>query len=162
MKGFIFRFFPILALLGLVAGFAVIFMLDLGDKPTLTGALIAGVLGFCYFIQQQRVVETHLFKDLFTEFNRRYDELNDDLSRIKTGGSAGAEDNHLIIDYLNLCAEEYLFFREGYIHRDVWRAWCLGMLEYLNTDPFLTITRKELVSGSYYGLTENQIREGAK
>ena len=161
MKVFVFRFFPALALVGLVIGFAVIFGLDLGDKPTLTGALIAGALGFCYFIQQQRVAETHLFKELFTEFNGRYDKLNDGLDKISAGGSSGPNDNQLIIDYLNLCAEEYLFFREGYIHREAWRAWCRGMLQYLDRDPFRTIARRELASGSYYGLTEEQIRGGA-
>jgi len=161
MKIFVFRFFPALALVGLIIGFAVIFELDLSDKPTLTGALIAGVLGFCYFIQQQRVAETHLFKDLFTEFNRRYDALNDDLDRIATSGSSGLEDKHLIIAYLNLCAEEYLFFREGYIHPVVWRAWCRGMLQYLNSDAFRTIVQRELASDSYYGLTRKQVDEGA-
>ena len=161
MKVFVFRFFPALALVGLVIGFAVIFGLDLSDKPALIGALIAGVLGFCYFIQQQRVAETHLFKELFTEFNRRYDEMNDRLTRITTSGSSGPEDNQLIIDYLNLCAEEYLFFREGYIHREAWRAWCRGMLQYLDSDAFRTIAQRELASGSYYGLTEGQIGAGA-
>jgi hypothetical protein len=35
------------------------------------------------------------------------------------------------------------------------------MLQYLDKDPFRTIAGRELASGSYYGLTEEQIREGA-
>jgi len=161
MKAFVFRFFPALAVLGLMVGFAFIFALDLDDKPTLIAALIAGVLGFCYFVQQQRLAETHLFKELFTEFNRRYDMLNDDLAEISTGKSTTPEHPQLIIDYLNLCAEEYLFFRDGYIHAEVWKAWCRGMLQYLDREPVRTIWRRELASDSYYGLTETVIRQGA-
>src|SRR6266851_9492732 len=102
MKRLVFRAFPALAVLSLVVGNLVFFGLKLPDKVPLTGALIAGVLGFCYFVQQQRLAETHLFKELFTEFNRRYDEMNDHLARIPASHTATIEEDDLIVDYLNL------------------------------------------------------------
>ena len=47
------------------------------DRISLVGSVVAGGLGFCYFVQQQRLSE-HV-KDLFTEFNARYDRMNDEL-----------------------------------------------------------------------------------
>ena len=161
MKRFVFRAFPLLAVLGLVAGILIFFGLKLPDRVTLTGALIAGVLGFCYFIQQQRLAETHLFKELFTEFNQRYDQMNDELTSIATAYAATLEQKQRIVDYLNLCAEEYLFYREGYILPHVWQAWCRGMLQYVDNESFRTVWQSELESGSFYGLSEARIRDGA-
>src|SRR5436190_2837771 len=38
------------------------------------------------------------------------------------------------IDYFNLCAEEFLFQRLGYIYDEVWTSWRNGMLQY-GRDP---------------------------
>src|ERR1700688_4255667 len=101
MKALLFRFFPEVAVLGLIVAFSCIFGLDLDAKPPLIGGSIAVALGFCYFIQQQRLAETRLFKELFTEFNRRYDVMNEALANIAPMGAA-TSDEQLIIDYLNL------------------------------------------------------------
>lgn len=161
MKRLIFRFSPAIVLLTLVIGAFAIFHFDLDGKPALLGALIAVVLGFCYFVQQQRLAETRLFKELFTDFNHRYDLMNGRLGEIVASGTATDKQIQLIVDYLNLCAEEYLFFRQGYIVPEVWTAWCRGMLQYLNCEPFLAVWRKELTLGSYYGLTEALVRQRA-
>ena len=41
------------------------------ERVGLVGAVIAGTLGFCYFVQQQKLAETALFHQLFTGFNAR-------------------------------------------------------------------------------------------
>lgn len=46
------------------------------ERVGLIGACVAGVLGFCFFAQQQKRAETSLFHALFTQFNARYDKLN--------------------------------------------------------------------------------------
>jgi len=80
-------------------------------------------------MQQQKLSETALFKDLFTEFNRRYDALNDRLAELASSRpQLDPSGRQVIVDYFSLCAEEYLFFTEGYIHRAAWRSWCAGML----------------------------------
>ena len=102
---------------GLAAGWAYAFGGD--DRTGMVGAAIAGTIGFFYFSQQQRLAETQLFHDLFRAFNSRYNEMNGLLASIASRAEAlSDEDRHLIVDYFNLCAEEYLFFKEGYIHRE--------------------------------------------
>jgi hypothetical protein len=132
------------------------------DRVGLVGAAIAGTLGFYYFVQQQKLSETELFHNLFTAFNARYDQMNDQLAEIADRASdPTAVDRNLIVDYFNLCAEEYLFYNEGYIHRDVWRSWCRGMLWYLRRHPFRDIWHDEVKSESFYGLSFAVIEQGA-
>jgi hypothetical protein len=161
MKRWIFRYFPGVAVTVLALGIWLAFALPVQDKLAVVGALIAGVLSFCYFIQQQRLAEMHLFVELFTNFNARYDKLNDKLGRITSTNSLTTSDRQVVVDYLNLCAEEYLFFKEGYILPSVWTTWCRGMGQYVDREPFSSIWRDELASQSYYGLSNEIIREGA-
>lgn len=48
---------------------------------TITG----GFISFFYVVQKQKLEELQTFKELFNEFNRRYDKLNEKLNRIVTG-----------------------------------------------------------------------------
>lgn len=132
------------------------------DRVGLVGATIAGVIGFYYFVQQQKLAETQLFHNLFTEFNKRYDGMNKELASIveKTDKSS-VDDRAIIVDYFNLCAEEYLFYKEGYIHQDAWRSWCRGMLWYLRRHPFKDIWNEEVRTESFYGLSLDIIKNGA-
>lgn len=126
------------------------------------GSVVASALAFCYFVQQQKLAETTLFHQLFTAFNSRYDNLNDKLAFILEGqGPLSAEQRSTIVDYFNLCAEEYLFFQKGYIPRTVWRSWCRGMVWYLKRHPFKDVWNEEFQSDSYYGLSLDVIRTGA-
>lgn len=132
------------------------------NRIALLGSSIAGSLAFLYFIQQQKLAEITLFKQLFTEFNQRYNDYNGPLSDIFVKGAPiSFDDKKTVIDYFNLCAEEYLFYDEGYIRREVWRAWCRGMLFYLEREPFRSTWDEEVVIGSYYGLTLDIIKAGA-
>lgn len=135
-----------------------------GDRSTdYVGTAIAGTLGFFYFVQQQRLAETQLFHALFTAFNARYDKLNGALALLAAQPSEPLSgcDRNVIIDYFNLCAEEYLFYREGYIKRDVWRSWCRGMLWYLKRKPFIDVWNDEVKTESFYGLSIVVIERGA-
>lgn len=132
------------------------------DRIGFIGAAIAGTIGFFYFVQQQKLAETQLFHHLFTAFNARYDKVNGPLAAIAISvGPLSNSDRNLIVDYFNLCAEEYLFYKEGYIHRDVWRSWCRGMLWYLRRHPFRDIWHEEVKTESFYGLSFTAIEQGA-
>ncbi len=161
-KHFIFTHYWWLGLLfgGVAAGSA--YCLGGDDRLAFVGAAIAGTLGFYYFVQQQKLSETELFHNLFTGFNARYDKLNGPLAEIaqRAAVQTTAERN-LVVDYFNLCAEEYLFFKEGYIHREAWRSWCRGMLWYLRRHPFRDIWHEEIESESFYGLSIAEIEQGA-
>lgn len=162
MRHFLFRFYGWIALFGGLLGIGFVLHCYTGEQIPLIGSVVATALGFCYFVQQQRLSETALFKEIFTEFNHRYDQLNDDLMKIAEGnGVVALEQRQTIVDYFNLCAEEYLFFRQGYIIPEVWRSWCRGMIFYMSKEPFKSLWEQEQLSESFYGLTMTVIRKGA-
>jgi hypothetical protein len=161
-KRLIFKHYWKIALAGTVAGIILILHFAPSDKVALIVSLVAAALGFCYFSQQQKLAETALFKQLFTEFNQRYDEMNSCLAKIAV--SRDPPDPAIrqkIVDYFNLCAEEYLFFCEGYIHPEAWRSWCTGMPWYFKQEPFKTVWAEEVRTNSYYGLSVREIEKGA-
>lgn len=161
-RQFIFKHYWWIALVGALGSVALVMNMTNEGRVGLVGSVVASALAFCYFAQTQKLAEMSLFKELFTDFNRRYDLLNDRLVRIEDSVQAQDPANRaVIVDYFNLCAEEYLWFSEGYIHRDVWRSWCAGMLTHLEREPFRTAWDEESSTGSYYGLSVEAIRKGA-
>lgn len=132
------------------------------DRIGLMGAAISGTLGFAYFVQQQRLAETELFHQLFTDFNTRYRALNGKLVAIlNQEDPLTPQQRDDIVDYFNLCAEEYLFYSHGVIPLEVWQAWCRGMAWYLRRHPFKDVWNEEMDTDSYYGLTLQRIINGA-
>jgi hypothetical protein len=125
-------------------------------------ALCTVALGIIYFVQKQRADDLQLFERLFSQFNTRYAAMHERLQPVASGdvGDVG-RDREVLDAYFNLCAEEYLFFRQGRILPTVWQAWCRGMLDYLKQDRFRAYWEREQCKGSHYGLTEKVIRAGA-
>lgn len=161
-RQFIFRNYWWIALLTGITSVTVVLRAGDASRASIVGSVVAGVLAFCYFAQTQKLQEMSLFKELFTEFNRRYDDLNDQLIEIATIARVpDSSGRQVIVDYFNLCAEEYLWFSEGYIHREVWRSWCAGMMWYFDREPFRTVWTEERATNSYYGLSLDIIRRGA-
>ena len=125
--------------------------------------VVLGGVGAFYFVQSQRVTELTLFHKLFAEFNQRYDSLNGPLQNLLAGRpELTPTDRELLYDYFNLCAEEYFFYTQGSIPQPVWRAWCRGMLEYLDDPRIARLWHEEELSGSYYELTIGAIHAGAE
>ena len=161
-RHWIYRHYWWIALLGggVLVGFALVLGGD--DRAGLAGAAIAGTLGFCYFAVQQKLAETTLFHEIFVRFNERYDGMNDCLAEIADRqADLTPAQRKLVVDYFNLCAEEYFFHTQGYIPPEVWKAWCCGMAWYLRRHPFREIWEEEVKSESFYGLTLREIHEGA-
>lgn len=117
------------------------------------GALGA-ILSVVYFVQKQKVEETRLFREIFKECNGRYDTMNEKLAKICDSNETNlsAEEAALLIDYFNLCGEEYLYYRQGYIPPSVWEAWYLGMQNVICSRRINELWRSEKTTGSYYGL----------
>ncbi len=115
-----------------------------------------GVLGLSYSILKQHLEETRLFKELFSDFNKRYDSLNGPLHvliSIPVNQSLTLEQKITAYDYFNLCAEEYLFYRKGYIYPEVWIAWSNGMKIIFNSPQIRELWNQESKTDSYYGFT---------
>jgi hypothetical protein len=107
----------------------------------LSGNFLASQLGvitlstslFLGFLNYQHT-QDRLFKDLFKEFNERYNALSDQFPRLEKEYSPEVklsdvtdEDLKLIISYLNLCAEEYFWFDRGRLDIGAWESWKSGM-----------------------------------
>ena len=115
---------------------------------------VGAILSIIYFIQKQKLEEMRLFRELFKDFNSRYDKMHADIYRIINDSNNDLSDDVRlkVVDYLNLCGEEYLYFKLGYIEPSVWEAWNNGMKIIVAKQPIQTIWRHEKSSGSYYNL----------
>ncbi len=131
-------------------------------KLELSVTIFAGGITLSVSLRQNRIENDRMFKELFLMFNEKYDKrfnnrlLEIDKKTTKDPNYQLSEDEHaLVIDYLNLCAEEYLWFWKGRIDRKVWDSWEDGMKYYLNIQSIRKIVEKEKKQKkSYYGFFE--------
>jgi hypothetical protein len=124
------RYYPFIFLILFATAIAAWLRFAPGHRPELLVSIVGGVVGFTYFIYRQHLDEAKLFKELFAGFNDRYDALNDHLNAILFGphdGLLSADERERLFSYFNLCAEEYLFYKAGYIDHEVWEFWRRGM-----------------------------------
>jgi hypothetical protein len=130
------------------------------QKTELLTAAIATGISLSLGLRQYKTENDKIFKELFLSFNEKYDtKFNDKLIEIDKNSNANPtfvideKDTPLIIDYLNLCAEEYLWYTKGRIPKTVWASWEKGMIYYLSIDSINKIVLNEKSQkDSYYGL----------
>jgi hypothetical protein len=150
------RRYPWIFLILSIALLVVIYLLGGETLKDQLAIPVAGVaVAFGTFIFTQQLQETRLFADLFREFNARYDELNKPLNRIVETADSGihGDDRQTLMHYFNLCAEEYLYYKAGYIDESVWTAWARGMMFYADVPGIRRIWENEIQGGSYYGFS---------
>jgi hypothetical protein len=103
------------------------------DANTLLGLLVS--IGTIYYGSLKlRMENDSFFKDLFHSFNDRYDkEMNDLINELRTDQNKvlNITEKNKIIDYFNLCAEEFLWKSKQRIPNDVWKAWRAGIMDNL-------------------------------
>lgn len=116
------------------------------------------LLSITYFIQRQQLEEARLGKDLISDFNARYDKLNARLSKIVAASYKDAMlrayEVATLDDYFNLCSEEYLFYKKGYIYPEVWDAWFSGIRTYFQDWRVRKAWSDDKSKESYYGFAE--------
>ncbi|HEV3254289.1 MAG TPA: hypothetical protein VG033_07765 [Candidatus Acidoferrales bacterium] len=130
-----------------------------GRRPELLLSAIGGLAGLTYFLYRQHLDETKLFKELYTDFNKRYDSMNDHLNSILFGppeGPLSVGERECLFSYFNLCAEEYFFYTVGYIDYRVWESWCRGMKVFFNHPRIQTLWEQDCKADSYYGFRPPQ------
>jgi hypothetical protein len=121
-------------------------------------SVIGGVGALALYLHRRHAEDAHLVKELLTEFNERYDKLNNDLQLACWRDARFEEEMKLqFIKYFNLCAEEWLFWRAGYIYDPVWRAWQNGMRQYSKDERVMAIWDAEAKTDSYYGFDFRRI-----
>lgn len=132
------------------------------NKIEIIGAVLATGISISFGVRQYKMENDKMFKELFESFNSRYDtKFNNKLNEIDSKYKVSKEllidenDKLLIIDYLNLCSEEYLWYQKGRIPEIVWQSWENGMLYFLNLEPINKIIQTQREQKiSYYGLFE--------
>jgi len=141
-----------------VAALVVIWAFGVRPQQPEWGLLLTGVtlvLSFAYFVQKQKLDETRLFADFFTRFNDRYDRLNDELLGIiekPQREQLQPAEIRVLVDYFNLCGEEYLIWTQGYLLPEVWESWFKAMNFYFRQPRIQALWKRELATESYYGL----------
>jgi hypothetical protein len=142
---------PLLYILIAIGIFLASLELDLKLLLTLLGTL----LSLLYFLQKQRLEEIKLFREIFADCNHRYDQLNEKLNIIvneSNGEPLTAEQLATLMDYFNLCGEEFLYYRQGYLFPEVWRSWLNGMRYFVSNPRIAGVWNEEKKTNSYYGL----------
>jgi hypothetical protein len=167
VRQFVFNYYILIFFIAVVLTIVVFFNFsnEYREDLPIVITIIGGVFSLFYFVQQQQIEELKLFKELFNDFNGRYDKLNNRLNEIRDNPNNNIltrEDKATLDDYFNLCSEEYFYYIKGYIEPDVWQSWCRGMLYFLGNDKIRTIWLREEKTGSYYGLTLKEIERGAR
>jgi hypothetical protein len=141
----------------LVAAGAGFYLLpDEKQTPELLLSLLGSIAALFHFLYAQHNANTDRFVALFREFNARFDSLNDPLNRIRTTAAhpiTEPKDLQTLYDYFNLCGEEYLYFKAGYIDKEVWDSWARGMAYFAEHKSIRAAWDQELKQGSYYGFS---------
>lgn len=149
----------ILAILGflIIIGIYIKYQIDNEIFLGLVGSVATLYFGSLKF----RIENDKLFKELFQEFNKRYDERYNDLFnelKYDSERQLNKDERSLIIDYLNLCSEEYLWRNKNRIPTNVWKSWKAGIIENLKLrqvqDIYLNEISTENGRKSFYGLAD--------
>lgn len=141
-------------LLTLALALAIVWMVRYDQPIEIAFPLIGSLLSLFYFIQKQKLEELRLFREIFKECNSRYDALNEKLAEIRESSETEltTKEKQTLIDYFNLCGEEYLYFSHGFIDPSVWKAWENGMTAIVKSPRISPFWQQEKATESYYGL----------
>lgn len=141
---------------------------------TLITTLILGGIGLVitvyYSWHTKKIADEQMLKQLFTDFNERYDKLNDFLVLIENkyptlDSLNQAKDADLlkqkVIDYFSLCAEEFFwYYHKKRIDPIIWASWQAGMKYWYNEVPTIyTLWEQEVKANgkqSYYITNEEE------
>lgn len=132
--------------------FAIVGLLVMKQEVATAATVIGTVLSLGYFLQKQKLEELKVFREIFKECNTRYYEMNKCLDAIAKKDKVTEKEKAKIIDYLNLCGEQYLYFKLGYIEPSVWLAWRTGMQTNFAAPNISIIWAEEKKKSSYYDL----------
>jgi len=115
-------------------------------------ASIGGIWAVAFFLQNGHNEDAKFMKELFQYFTQRYDQQNNDLQGWLRQKEEFTDKQKLgFIDYFNLCAEESVFQRLGYIYDEVWESWQNGMRQYGRDARVAALWLEQKETNSYYG-----------
>lgn len=105
------------------------------DYPSTITIVQGCLILFCtlYLDARKTRLDKNIFKrELFESVNARYSVLNGKLQALSKKPSVEGTEINLdgAYDYLNLCAEEYYWYKKGLVDSEVWECWYQGMLSW--------------------------------
>lgn len=153
--------FPIYFVIGCALALVLSFFINSSERLPVTITLLTAIGGATGFLYSKHSQEMQLFRELFREFNVRYDALNGPLNMIRSrpeGEKIEASDLGVLYDYFNLCAEEHMYYIAGCIADRVWRSWRNGMRYFAEDPEIYSLWQQELQSESYYGFSIDCIK----
>lgn len=137
----------------------------LREQTNSTGFMFSALIAL-FSVLKLKISRDEMFERLFNDFNKRFDLLNENLNKIrnnanqkelklvcKSNNEIFLTTEDVIKDYLNLCSEEYLWYRKCRIDPKVWVAWEDGMFFYLaHKNIRMIVSNQSKEDESYYGL----------
>lgn len=118
-----------------------------------------------YSKKSQNLNEDAIFHQLFRDFNERYNKVNNTLNHLELNPHSleelkkNEERYNDILDFFNICAEEYFWHKKGRIVGKVWNAWDKGMNYWYNEVPVIKEAWEDEIKKngckSYYIENEN-------
>lgn len=155
------------------------FLEFLKDFQTIAATTIAAFIAWYYNRSKIKLDKENAKRDLFSQLNEKYDIINDYLVELvhlefntELDSQVRGERNLDMMweelfeseptqrpkvitsafDYLNLCSEQYYWYKKGFIDENVWSCWKKGMQDWANDSFFLkNIIKREIErKASYY------------
>jgi hypothetical protein len=156
IKRFLFKYYAIISVAVFIIVAILFFRPGSKEEWQAFATVEAAVLTFAYSVQKQQLEETRLFKELFEQFNARHDALNEDMNQIdQQPQDLPLKDGEIktLFKYFNLCGEEWLYVKKGFICEEVWKSWENGMKFFRRKNPRIKkLWDKDLKYDAYYGL----------
>lgn len=129
-----------------IENFATIFAATIGALGTVMAGLIIYMFSRKYQENTKAIENDRMMKELFTEFNNRYDKLNgpiDEITKISLNDWNELKKKkrnaylHNIYDFFNLCAEEFYWYNKKRVEKKVWKSWSSGMNKIYNSSEVI-------------------------
>ena len=115
-------------------------------------AAVGGLWALAFYLHSRHGEDARFAKELMREFNSTYGKISTELQDAIWSSEPFSRPSKLrFIEYFNLCAEEWLFWKTGYVYEPVWNAWAWGMHQYSSDPRVKTLWEEEQKTNAYYG-----------
>lgn len=160
--------FLFVCLIFLAAFIFIFFDFDKERFKNLYLGIIASLITLYLGLLKIKIEREKFEQTLFTDFNNRYSpDINGLFVKIRKKENKCKKvkltkhNKQLIIEYLNLCSEEYYWFKRGRIPTKIWDAWDAGIKQNTNLISVEKIIKSEmkndLTKKSYYKFLEEYV-----
>ena len=107
---------------------------NIKDEKLVIG-ILAVITSIYFGVLKNNTENDRIFNELFKEFNLKYEshfrsvlmEIDFECEASNKEFSLDNVQTDKIVQYLNLCAEEYFWYTKGRIPKKVWRSWKTGI-----------------------------------